>query len=60
MIVSEPDIQWWLANRGYDYTDMNVTDHAAMINELQRLGNIRHPHSSSIIDADVLLPWLLK
>lgn len=78
MIVSEPDVQWWLANKGYDYTDMNVPDHAAMINELQRLGNknallitttnkgyrqpgnMRHPHSWSIIDADVLLTWLMK
>jgi len=29
----------WLSNRGYDYSYLNVTDHAAMINELQRLGN---------------------
>lgn len=78
MIFVEPDIQWWLTNRGYDYTDMNATDHAGMINELQRLGNknailitttnkgyrqpgdMRHPHSWSIVDAGVLLPWLLK
>ena len=39
MIISEPDIQWWMTQRGYDYSYMNVTDHAAMINELQRLGN---------------------
>ncbi len=39
MIISEPDIQWWLNQRGYDYTYMNVTDQAAMINELRRLGN---------------------
>ncbi len=39
MIVAEPDIQWWLKNRGYDYNDLNVVDHAAMINELQKLGN---------------------
>ena len=39
MIISEPDIQWWLNERGYDYTYMNVTDQAAMINELRRLGN---------------------
>ena len=39
MIFSEPDIQWWLKERGYDYTYNNITDHAAMINELQRLGN---------------------
>jgi esterase/lipase len=39
MILAEPDIQWWLRERGYDYTYNNITDHAAMINELQRLGN---------------------
>lgn len=39
IIFSEPDIQWWLKERGYDYTYNNITDHAAMINELQRLGN---------------------
>lgn len=39
MLISEPDIQWWLKERGYDYTHNNVTDNAAMINELQRLGN---------------------
>jgi len=39
MIISEPDIQWWLKERGYDYTYNNIIDHTAMINELQRLGN---------------------
>jgi hypothetical protein len=39
MIISEPDIQWWLNQRGYDYTYMNITDQAAMINELRRMGN---------------------
>jgi hypothetical protein len=41
MIITEPDIQWWLSQRGYDYSYINITDHAAMINELQRLGNDR-------------------
>ena len=39
MIITEPDIQWWLSQRGYDYNFINITDQAAMINELQRLGN---------------------
>jgi hypothetical protein len=39
MIISEPDIQWWLSQRGYDYSCINITDQAAMINELQKLGN---------------------
>lgn len=40
-IIAEPDIQWWLANRGYDYSYINIADHAAMINELRRLGNTK-------------------
>jgi hypothetical protein len=39
MLLTEPDIQWWLSNRGYDFYSMNAIDHAAMINELQKLGN---------------------
>lgn len=39
MLISEPDIQWWMSQRGYDYAYINVFDQAAMINELQKLGN---------------------
>lgn len=39
MLISEPDIQWWLKERGYDLYYINITDQVAMINELQRLGN---------------------
>ena len=39
MIVTEPEIQWWLEERGYDISYNNITDHTGMINELQRLGN---------------------
>ncbi|MBD0352289.1 MAG: alpha/beta hydrolase [Flavisolibacter sp.] len=39
MIISEPDIQWWLTQRSYDYSYINITDQAAMVNELQKLGN---------------------
>lgn len=39
MIISEPDTQWWLSQRGYDYSYINFTDQVAMINELQKLGN---------------------
>jgi hypothetical protein len=39
MMISEPDIQWWLSQRGYDYSYINITDEAAMINELKKLGN---------------------
>ncbi len=41
MLISEPDIQWWFKNRGYDYAFINITDQAAMINELQKLGNTK-------------------
>jgi len=39
MIFTEPDIQWWLSQRGYDLSYINITDHVAMINELQKLGS---------------------
>ena len=38
-IYSEPDINWWIANRGNDLHGMNVLDASAMINELNILGN---------------------
>ena len=38
-IYSEPDIDWWMNERGIDFSGMNITDCAAMINELKRLGN---------------------
>lgn len=41
MLISEPDVEWWLSQRGYDYTYINAPDQAAMINELQQLGNQR-------------------
>ena len=41
MIITEPDIQWWLSQRGYDLSHTNITDQTAMINELQKLGNSR-------------------
>jgi hypothetical protein len=39
MIISEPDIQWYLKERNYDCSYNNIIDQVAMINELQRLGN---------------------
>lgn len=38
-LYSEPDIDWWLKERGTDYYGMNVFDQSAMINELNKLGN---------------------
>jgi hypothetical protein len=40
-LYSEPDINWWLSQRGNDYSSMNAFDCAAMINELNRLGNTK-------------------
>ena len=39
MIFTEPDIQWWLIERGYDLSFINISDQVAIINELQKLGN---------------------
>jgi hypothetical protein len=39
-IYTEPDIHWWMKERGMDYSNMNSTFHSAMINELNRLGNV--------------------
>ncbi|WP_240453322.1 MULTISPECIES: alpha/beta hydrolase [unclassified Flavobacterium] len=38
-IYTEPDINWWLKERGADFTNMNATECSAMINELNKLGN---------------------
>jgi hypothetical protein len=38
-IYTEPDIHWWMKERGMDYTSMNATFLSAMINELNGLGN---------------------
>ena len=36
---TEPDVQWWMENRGKSYYGMNALDAAALINALQLLGN---------------------
>lgn len=38
-IYTEPDVHWWMTERGSDFTSMNSTYHSAMINELQHLGH---------------------
>jgi esterase/lipase len=38
-IYTEPDINWWLKERGADFTSMNASECSAMINEFNRLGN---------------------
>ena len=38
-LYAEPDIDWWITQRGGDFSGMNVLDSSSMINELRRLGN---------------------
>jgi hypothetical protein len=38
-LYTEPDVNWWIKERGEDLTSMNATDASALINELKRLGN---------------------
>lgn len=38
-IYTEPDLNWWLNERGLDFTSMNAAECSAMINEINRLGN---------------------
>jgi len=40
-IYTEPDIDWWLKERNFDFSNINGLDCSAMINELNRLGNNR-------------------
>lgn len=38
-IYTEPDVNWWIKERGGDFSGMNALDASAMINELNKLGN---------------------
>lgn len=38
-LYTEPDIDWYLENRGKDYYDLNAVDSAAIVNRLRALGN---------------------
>jgi hypothetical protein len=38
-LYTEPDIHWWMENRKVDYYSMNAVDAAALIVQLQLLGN---------------------
>ena len=37
--ITEPDILWWMEERGKDYYDINCFDLAAFINDLRLIGN---------------------
>jgi hypothetical protein len=39
LFFSEPDVDWWLQERGMDVSNMNITDISGLVNELHRLGN---------------------
>jgi hypothetical protein len=44
-LYTEPDIRWWMENRKVDYYSMNAVDAAALILQLQLLGNRQaQPH----------------
>jgi hypothetical protein len=36
---TEPDVNWWIGNRGRDYYGMNAIDLAALVNQLKILGS---------------------
>ena len=36
---TEPDVNWWIENRGRDYYGMNAVDLAALVNQLKILGS---------------------
>lgn len=38
-LYTEPDVDWWMANRQLDYYSMNAVDAAALVTQLQLLGN---------------------
>jgi pimeloyl-ACP methyl ester carboxylesterase len=40
-LYTEPDIGWWMTNRKVDYYSMNAVDAAALVLQLQLLGNRR-------------------
>ncbi len=40
-LYTEPDVDWWINERGSDFSGMNALDCSAMINELKQLGNTK-------------------
>jgi pimeloyl-ACP methyl ester carboxylesterase len=38
-LYTEPDVDWWMANRQLDYYSMNAVDAAALVTQLQLMGN---------------------
>lgn len=38
-LYTEPDVDWWMANRQLDYYSMNALDAAALVTQLQLMGH---------------------
>ena len=38
-LYTEPDVDWWMANRRVDYYSMNAVDAAALVTQLQSMGH---------------------
>jgi pimeloyl-ACP methyl ester carboxylesterase len=38
-LYTEPDVDWWMANRRVDYYSMNALDAAALVTQLQLMGH---------------------
>ncbi len=47
-IYSDPDISWHLENRQSDFYDLNALDQAAMINQLQQMGNTKAEYINAL------------
>lgn len=76
LLFHEPDIDWWLLERGANYNDCNSYDLVGFTRDLIFIGNKdvelftssgkgfkgseRNCHSWSIVDEDYLMKWILK
>ena len=57
---AEPEVNWWMRNHAFDYTNINVIDEAAMINELHLLGNYQHARLVVTDDKGYRMPGKIK
>lgn len=76
LMFHEPDIDWWLHERGATYYDINSYDLAGFTRDLVAMGNTdvelvsstgkgykggkRNCHSWTIVDEDYLFKWILE
>ncbi len=40
-LYTEPDVVWWIENKGHDYYTINAVDQAALVLQLRALGNTK-------------------